>query len=390
MTMRGKRMGARLAAALGACVLASVAGCRAQQPWPLWESYAARFMDGQGRVLDHSAGDRTTSEGESYALLFALVANDRARFDKVLNWTEANLAQGDLTQHLPAWNWGKGADGGWHVLDPNSASDSDLWIAYALCEAGRLWHVDRYSRLGLALAGRIAREEVLLTPGGGATLLPGREGFHPTADTWYVNPSYLPPPVLAYLDRAAPQGPWKSVLEGLPGLLRGNGGFAMDWLRRDPGGLHPSGPPSDPQSAQAMAPALGSYDAIRVYLWLGMSDPQTPAVRDSLAALGGMAAYLRQNAGPPEKVDAGGRVVSASAPPGFMAAVIPFLHALGMPAQEKAERDRLAATRDVPSGLYGRNPVYYDQNLALFATAWSEGRLRFDPGGHLLVRWKSG
>jgi hypothetical protein len=33
---------------------------RAQSPvtWPLWESYANKFLDGQGRVIDHAVGDR--------------------------------------------------------------------------------------------------------------------------------------------------------------------------------------------------------------------------------------------------------------------------------------------------------------------------------------------
>jgi endo-1,4-beta-D-glucanase Y len=33
------------------------------------------------RVIDRQGGDRTTSEGQSYGLFFALVANDRARFE---------------------------------------------------------------------------------------------------------------------------------------------------------------------------------------------------------------------------------------------------------------------------------------------------------------------
>lgn len=123
-------------------------GCRAEQPWPLWEQYSARFIDAQGRVIDHSADDKTTSEGQSYALFFALVDNDRARFDKVLGWTQANLAGGDLTAQLPAWSWGHASDGGWRALDPNPAADSDLWIAYSLTEAGRLWHNPRYEKIG--------------------------------------------------------------------------------------------------------------------------------------------------------------------------------------------------------------------------------------------------
>ena len=57
--------------------------CAAQEWPPLWNSYATSFMDEQVRVIDRDAGDRTTSEGQAYAMFFALVANDRARFDSL-------------------------------------------------------------------------------------------------------------------------------------------------------------------------------------------------------------------------------------------------------------------------------------------------------------------
>ncbi|MBN0517222.1 hypothetical protein JTM39_37265, partial [Pseudomonas aeruginosa] len=66
----------------------------------------------------------------------ALAANDRAGFDKLLTWTQNNLAEGDLKQHLPGWLWGKKDDEQWTLLDSNSASDSDLWIAWAPLETG--------------------------------------------------------------------------------------------------------------------------------------------------------------------------------------------------------------------------------------------------------------
>ena len=47
------------------------------------------------------------AKGQSYALFFALVANDQATFDKVLAWTERHLAEGDLSARLPAWLWGE-------------------------------------------------------------------------------------------------------------------------------------------------------------------------------------------------------------------------------------------------------------------------------------------
>ena len=93
----------------------STADCK-QGPWKLWNSYSARFIDPQGRVIDPKIEGRTTSEGQSYALFFSLVNNDREHFDRVLAWTQANLAGGDMGARLPGWSWGKAQDGQWKLL----------------------------------------------------------------------------------------------------------------------------------------------------------------------------------------------------------------------------------------------------------------------------------
>jgi endo-1,4-beta-D-glucanase Y len=371
-----------MGAALGAGL--SLASAANAQTWPLWESYTRYVVDDQGRVIDHSAQDHTTSEGQAYALFFALVANDRIRFDKLLSWTEINLAGGDLTLHLPAWSWGRSPDGTWKILDPHPASDADLWMAYSLLEAGRLWHETRYEKLGTIVAIRIAQLEVAYVPGLGTTLLSGSVGFHPDDSTWVLNPSYMPSFILVRLSNAIPRGPWGAVLESLqPILAQGSGeGFAMDWVSAGTG-IRPSPPPD-----KAGALAVGSYDAIRVYLWLGISEPTTPGVRELLAAVTGMADYMKSHGSPPEVVDASGRVLSLNAPPGFSAAIVPYLQAVGMRAQARTQMDRLAATRNPTLGLYGRTPVYYDQNLALFSTGWVEQRYRFDRDGRLKVKWR--
>lgn len=379
------------AAALLFALLSDTA-CRATPAWPLWESYAAKFVDGHGRVVDHTAGDRTTTEGEAYAMFFALVANDRSRFDKLVDWTEDNLAQGDLTLHLPAWSWGKAEDGSWRVLDPHPAADADLWMAYSLEEAGRMWGVDRYSKLGTLMADRIAHQEVVLVPGVGTTMIPGADGFHPDPATWYVNPSYMPPSLLEYFAKSAPQSPWQQVLSSLPDVVATPNGFAMDWMKVGADGVHPCAPPAAVKEAEIngkpAAAGIGSYDAIRVYLWLGLADPKTPGVRRSMESLQGMAVYMSSHTSPPAQVDAAGKILSEDAPPGFSAAMIPYLHVMGLKQQEAEQITRLAATRDVKSGLYGRNGNYYDQNLALFATGWSEQRFRFEADGKLKLKWK--
>ncbi len=372
-------------------MLTGLGGCRAEpQPWPLWQAYTARFLDDQGRVIDRSAGDRTTSEGQAYAMFFALVDNDQKHFDKLLSWTEANLAGGDLTARLPAWAWGRNPDGQWKTVDDNPASDADLWLAYTLIQAGRLWHDPRYDSLGRTLAARIAREEVVLVPGLGTMLAPGPHGFHPDEQTWVLNPSYLPLPLLVQLAKQLPQGPWASIAESLPRVLAvpSAHGFALDWVAAGDAGVRASTAPAIPTAGEQESHPAGSYDAIRVYLWLGLADSGTPGLHDLLTEVGGMSGYLRQAVTPPLEVDANGVVVQPASPPGFSAAVVPYLKAVGLKQQAKAQSDRLLATLDPSSGLYGRAGVYYDQNLALFSTGWSQDRFHFNRDGSLHVNWK--
>ena len=365
------------------------AGCRAEQPWPLWQAYGQHMIAADGRVLDRTAGDRTTSEAQAYAMFFALVANDRPEFDKLLNWTESNLAGGDLTVRLPAWSWGKNPDGSWKIQDAHPASDADLWLAYDLLEAGRLWREPRYERLGSLVAARVAQQEVAAVPGLGTTLIPGAIGFHPDPNTWILNPSYLPPPLLVRLSTAYPEGPWGAVLGSLHLILsKGSpGNFVMDWVAAG-ASIHPSLSPAQLAVGDYSQMPVGSYDAIRVYLWIGLSDKSTPGLKGLFEATSGMAAYLKTQLTPPLKVDGQGMVMGAEAPVGFSAAVVPYLQTLGLKAQEKTQLDRIGAVKDQTSGLYGKEAAYYDQNLILFATGWEEGRYRFDRDGKLVTRWR--
>jgi len=344
--------------------------------WPsVWKNYADRFMDEQVRVIDHDADDRTTSEAQAYAMFFALVANDRSRFDRLLGWAERNLGSGDLERSLPAWLWGRGANAQWGVLDPNSASDADLWMAYTLIEAGRAWNESRYETLGRALANRIATDEIVELPTFGSVLLPGAKGFQ-RADVYRLNPSYLPLQIFVRLAQLDPGGPWQHVADRIPALVKNSapGGFATDWVEfSPPDGFTPS--------------AVGSFDAIRVYLWAGLLDHATPGREQILEALPGMAARLRTNPVPPAKVSAAGGVADPNGPIGFSAAVLPYLAALGEARLVDQQMSRLQSAADARTGLYGTPARYYDQNLALFAIGAIERRFWFDAGGALVTPW---
>ena len=89
------------------------------------------------------ATQQTTSEGQSYGCSSRWSRTTARPSTGCSHWTRTNLAGNQFDAQnvrLPAWQWGKKPDGSFGVLDPNSASDSDLWIAYDLLQAGRLWH----------------------------------------------------------------------------------------------------------------------------------------------------------------------------------------------------------------------------------------------------------
>lgn len=374
---------ARILAAL-AIALVSVT-CQAE-PWALWQAYCQSFIDGHGRVVDHQGGDRTTSEGQAYALFFALVANDRTQFDALLAWTRDNLAQGDLTAHPPGWQWGRAQDGSWKLLDTNSASDADLWMSYTLAEAGRLWNEPSYTALSRIMAARIAQQEVTDLPGFGPMLLPGTNGFHPSAQVWVLNPSYVPLPVLERLARTDATGPWATIAKKLPQFLEQSAphGFAMDWVSYSPeSGFQPVAAPGN-----AKAVPEGSYDAIRVYLWAGMTNSADPQYHAVMGAAGGMGEWLKAHLFPPVQVSSGGVPGGADGPVGFSAATVPYLSGLGENAALAKQRDRLAAQLDPGTKLYGHPPAYYDQNLAMFSEGWLSHRFRFGSDGELKVTWK--
>jgi endoglucanase len=128
----------------------------------------------------------------------------------------------------------------------------------------------------------------------------------------------------------------------------------------------------------------GSYDAIRVYLWAGMSGRGSQEMVKMLSTYAGL---IRKLGAPPEKVNPVTAVAIKSdySPIGYSAAVLPFLSALGdKPTLEKQhERVRAALLRT----KQGEPANYYDQVLILFGKGWLDGQYRFDDQGRLQPKW---
>ena len=147
-------------------------------------------------------------------------------------------------------------------------------------------------------------------------------------------------------------------------------GIVPDWVRLDAQGRIDFDPAGT---------ALGAYDAIRAYLWLGLLDPADPERDSLLRHFQPMARAIERLGRPPERIDArSGRALASESPGAFSAAVAPWLETA---APRAAPRQWQRAVRLAP-----QDDEYYGRALQLFAQGWREGRLRFDADGELLRR----
>ena len=346
--------------------------------WPAWDSFAAAFISDSGRLIDPATpSGQTTSEGQAYALFFALVAGDRARFASVLRWSEDNLAGGDLTARLPAWLWGRRTDGSWGVIDDNAASDADLWMAYALQEAGRLWQLPQYTAQGRLLAERILREETAVLDGIGRLLLPAPRGFQTSAGV-RLNPSYAPLQLLRRLAAGSLQPESKAqwlqqvtttarmVVESAPR------GFSPDWVRYNSAGGF---------AADTETNASGSFNAIRTYLWAGMLARDEPLRAPLQNALLPMVRATVASGAPPQRIDTRSGSTEGIGDAGFSAALLPLIAGTVGPHAATLQEARITARDPL-----ARRDNYYEQALTLFGLGWRSGRYHFERDGSLALQ----
>ncbi len=234
-----------------------------------WDSYRRRFIQGDGRVIDYEASDRSTSEGQAYAMLRAVLINDPATFALTLNWAENNLQRqvnGKRTDSLWAWKWGRRTDNSWGAIDSNFASDGDIDAITALILAYRRWNRPEY----LELAKTKLQDLWNLSTATGSKdkryLLPGpAAAFVPNSSTLHLNPSYLAPYAFRIFAQVDPERDWLSLVDTSYQILEQSKqvsavGLPSDWVSLD---ITTGEFQSLPQTSQLQT--LYSFDAYRVW-----------------------------------------------------------------------------------------------------------------------------
>ncbi|MGE0529581.1 MAG: glycosyl hydrolase family 8, partial [Bdellovibrionales bacterium] len=218
-----------------------------------WSFYKSIYIK-NGQVISPDEGNITTSEGQGYALLRAVWANDRRMFEMVWSWTRDHLQV--RKDRLFAWKF-KG-----HVKDIHAATDADTDIALALVLASRRWQEPKYLAEARAIINDIWNREILII----------KKKYFVTGGDWAphenhptIHIAYLAPYAYEVFSQVDDSHPWKQVIATSYEVLNWlfvEKGFKLPpmkvYLEKKSGALLLKNP-DDP------AEPLFSYDAFPIY-----------------------------------------------------------------------------------------------------------------------------
>ncbi|HEY9805534.1 MAG TPA: glycosyl hydrolase family 8, partial [Candidatus Obscuribacterales bacterium] len=237
-----------------------------------WVAYRQRFIQADGRVIDREAGDRSTSEGQAYAMLRAVLIDDPATFAKTLEWAENNLqrqANGKRTDQLWVWKWGRKEQGPnespkWGAIDPNFASDADIDAITALILAARRWQKPEYLKLAQAKLQDLWRFSTVAA-GGQRYLLPGPATAFQQQTVIQLNPSYFAPYAFRLFAQVDPNHNWLSLVDSSYQVLENSATLSAAGLPSDWVALETTTGEFQPLPLTAPLKSQYSFDAYRVW-----------------------------------------------------------------------------------------------------------------------------
>lgn len=230
----------------------------------LWATYKQRFVKQNGRVIDNANKNITHSEGQGFAMLMALAANDPVTFERMWQFTRENMMV--RSDNLISWKWTP--RGFSRVPDKNNASDGDLLVAWALLEASKAGWSQGYANSAKEIL-RDLRKLIKADQHLGFFMRPGAFGFtageHNGQDI--INISYWVFPALERLTVLTGDKVWEGLARSGEAYLarasNNKSGLPADWntLRRNKGVV----------GLSRKFTTEFSYNAVRVPLYLAWS-----------------------------------------------------------------------------------------------------------------------
>jgi len=226
-----------------------------------WEHFKLKFISEDGRVIDTGNGNVSHSEGQGLGMLFAVAHDDQITFNKVWQWTKTNL---DLREDgLFVWQWVPDKEN--HTEDFGSATDGDIFIAWAMARAAEKWKNPSYLEIAKSIVKAI-RTQLVVEIDGDTLLLPGpvwpRRDRHTT-----INLSYWIYPAFQEFSKIDASPQWEKLIQTGIDLIRhaqfGAWDLPADWMAIKNDGSF---------SQVEEFPFVFGYEAVRIplyYLWGG-------------------------------------------------------------------------------------------------------------------------
>lgn len=340
-----------------------------------WTVYKQRFIQGDGRVIDRENRDRTVSEGQAYAMLRSVMANDPDTFALTLKWAESNLQrrEGDRQlDHLWAWQWGQRDQGPWEILDRNFASDADVDAVTALILAARRWNRPDYLELARTKLQDLWANSTIEVPApSGAKqryLLPGPlAAFQPSADIIYLNPSYLAPYAFRLFAQVDRDRDWMSLVDSSYDLLQASGRLSLVGLPSDWVALNQRTGKLQPMPADANLSSMYSFDAYRVWWRVALdatwfNEPRAKAfLQEHLAHL---AELWRSRQAIPARINLLGSPLVRYEATSQYAMLYPAFQLTDPEIAAQIRQQKLLP--NYKNGIWENDSAYYVQNLAWF------------------------
>ncbi len=345
-----------------------------------WEKYKVNFLSEDGRILDHSQDNITTSEGQSYALLRAVWSDDRQTFDRVWLFTKNNLQH--KNDKLFGWKWGKLSDSTYGFLKDggdNSASDADSDIAFALILAGHRWSSDEY----------IVQSKEILTDMWNKETVEIRGKRFLAAGNWaqssesiIVNPSYFSPYAWRIFASIDTEHDWNSLVGPGYELLTNATTSPLDTSKSV--GLPPDWVAVSKATGELKAAPLPnlkthySYDAMRIpwrvaldYQW--NRDARAYEYLNSLKIFSQL--YKKSNYTLASSYSHDGTVLENYESPSMYATLIGYFKVIDPEMAKKIYQEKILDLYSNDQTAFKDSLPYYEQNWLWFGAALYDDRL---------------
>ncbi|MDN2661800.1 glycosyl hydrolase family 8 [Psychromonas sp. 14N.309.X.WAT.B.A12] len=183
-----------------------------------WAIYKTQFIDA-GRVIDTGNQNISHSEGQGYALLFAVFADDKDQFKNIWQWTQQTLQRDD---QLFSWQYTPSKQQACDdtcITDTNNATDGDILIAWALLEANKKWGISAYLNQAIAILETI-KTKLIKDKFGYQLILPGEVGFERPDGSIQINLSYWVFPAFKLFSEVTNDPIWNEVYQSGIALIK--------------------------------------------------------------------------------------------------------------------------------------------------------------------------